>query len=120
MKNEKKNAVFHALVSATEKEVYMGGFGVSMANGAFAGGKVIEIREESESIFILFSYFANIVSGEIRGRMSYEMTFEKTPREKEMLRVVRHHGCIILVEDERSTLILYPDPEKVVATLPVS
>lgn len=107
---KKTNAPFTSLISSDEKELYIGGFGVAVVNGAISGGQVFSIDEDADSIKVFFQYFGTKIGEEIRFRPSCEMKFGK---QKNSPVLARHDGCVILTENEESHLLLYPNSMRV-------
>ncbi len=96
---------FEALISSEKKELYSGGFGVTVVNGSISGGQVFTIEEDEKTIKIFFQYFGTKIGEEIRFRQTYEMKFDKS----DTFSVVECDGCLILIENEESNLLLYPN-----------
>lgn len=112
-----KKIDFTPFIPPAEREKCVGKYGVSVANGAFGGGKVIGLEEDAEVITVHFSPFASLVQGEVRGRMECKMPFgKKGAPEKPPLSVGFHHICCLIIEEgTESYLVLYPKPEDVIA-----
>mgnify|MGYP001600296890 CR=1 FL=1 len=112
-----KKIEFTPLIPPAECEKCIGKYGVSVANGALGGGKIIGLDEDATTITVHFSPFATLVLGEVSGRMECKMPFEKdVVAGKPPLSVGFHHiRCLIIEEGAESHLVFYPRPEDVIA-----
>lgn len=111
-----KEKEFTPLIPTPEREKCIGKYGVSVANGAFGGGRIIGLNETAERITVHFSPFGSLVQGELRGRMECEMPFEKEGDTKHPVSVGFHTiRCLIIEEGPESYLVFYPKPEEIIA-----
>ena len=112
-----KKEEFVPLIIPSEREKWVGNYGVSVANGSFGGGRVTRIDENGDMLDVHFSPYASLIQGEVRGRMHCKMSFEKERGAERSPLITRAQKieCLVVEDGPESYLILYPSPEDVIA-----